>query len=95
MQERADNDEIRTTIGGAAFWNSNGRIIPADAAEILSYTDFPFSLEETNRAREAQTAKFLENYHHETTAEEKAEMRAAFGEGTTVVDILSGERIRL
>ena len=27
--------------------------------------------------------------------EEKAEMRAAFGTGSTVVDIITGERIRL
>lgn len=95
MQKRADNDEIRTNVNGGAFWNSNGNYLPADCAEILSYTDFPFSLEETKRAREAQTAAFLENYHHETTAEERMEMQAAFGKGTMVVDIISGERIRL
>ena len=98
MQARVDNDEIRTNIGGGAFWNSNGNYLPADCAEILSYTDFPFSLEETARAREAQTAAFLENYRKNYTGpseEEKAEMRAAFGTGTTVVDIISGERVSL
>lgn len=53
MQERADNDEIRTNASGAAFWNSNGRYLPQDCAEMLSFTTFPFSLEETNRARKA------------------------------------------
>ena len=98
MQERADNDEIRTNMNGAAFWNSNGNYLPADAAEVLSYTDFPFSLEETAKARDAQTAAFLENYQKNYTGpseEEKAEMRAAFGSGSTVVDIISGERISL
>ena len=98
MQERADNYEIRTNMNGAAFWNSNGNYLPTDAAEVLSYTDFPFSLEETAKARDAQTAAFLENYQKNYTGpgeEEKAEMRAAFGEGTTVVDVISGERIRL
>ena len=98
MQARVDNDEIRTNIGGGAFWNSNGNYLPADCAEILSYTDFPFSLEETARAREAQTAAFLENYRKNYTGpseEEKAEMRAAFGTGATVVDIISGERVSL
>ena len=95
MQARVDNDEIRTNIGGGAFWSSNGNYLPADCAEILSHTDFPFSLEETNRARKAQNEAFLKNYRHETTAEERAEMRAAFGKGTTVVDVISGERISL
>ena len=95
MQARVDNDEISTNIGGGAFWNSNGNYLPADCAEILSHTDFPYSLEETNRAREAQIAMQLAAYRHETTSEERAEMQAAFGRGTTVVDIISGERIRL
>ena len=98
MQERADNDEIRTNIGGGAFWNSNGNYLPADCAEILSHTDFPFSLEETTRAREAQTAAFLESYRKNykgPSEEEKAEMRAAFGAGTTVVNVITGKRTRL
>ena len=98
MQIRADNDEIRTDIGGGAFWNSNGNYLPADCAEILSYTDFPFSLEETARAREAQTAAFLESYRKNykgPSEEEKAEMRAAFGTGATVVNVITGERTRL
>ena len=98
MQERADNDEIRTTISGAAFWNRSGNFLPADCAEILSHTDFPFSLEATAKAREEQTAKQLEAYRKSykgPSEEEKAEMRAAFGTGTTVMDIITGEKIRL
>ena len=98
MQERADNDEIRTNTNGAAFWNSNGNYLPADCAEILSHTDFRFSLEETNRARKAQNEAFLENYRRNykgPSEEERAEMRAAFGTGATVVNVISGEWIRL
>ena len=98
MQQRVDNDEIRTNANGGAFWNSNGNYLPADCAEILSYTDFPFSLEETNRARKAQNEAFLESYrknYQGPTAEEQAEMRAAFGEGVTVVNVITGKRTRL
>lgn len=98
MQKRADNDEIRTTISGAAFWNRSGNFLPADCAEILSHTDFPFSLEATAKAREEQTARQLEAYRKSykgPSEEEKAEMRAAFGTGTTVVDIITGDKIRL
>lgn len=98
MQERADNDEIRTTISGAAFWNRSGNFLPADCAEILSHTDFPFSLEATAKAREEQTTRQLEAYRKNykgPSEEEKAEMRAAFGTSTTVVDIITGDKIRL
>lgn len=98
MQQRIENDEIRTNANGGAFWNSNGNYLPADCAEILSHTDFPFSLEETNRARKAQNEAFLENYRRNykgPSEEERAEMRAAFGTGATVVNVISGERIRL
>ena len=97
MQRMADNGEIRTNMNGAAFWNSNGNYLPADAAEKLSHTDFEFSLEETEKAREAQVTQQLKAYrqNHRTSAEEREEMRAAFGPGTTVVNIISGERTRL
>ena len=98
MQRMAENDEIRTNLNGAAFWNSNGNYLPADAAEKLSHTDFPFSLEETAKAREARTAAQLERYRRNAkapSAEEIEEMRAAFGTGTTVCNIITGERTRL
>ncbi len=97
MKARIENDEIRTNIGGGAFWSSNGNYLNEECAEILSHTDFPFSPEETKRAREAQTEAFLENYRqsHKTSATERTEMEAAFGKGTTVVNVITGERIRL
>ena len=98
MQEKANNDEIGTDENGAAFWRSNGNYIPADCAEKLSHTDFLFSLEETAKAREAQTAAFFEDYRKNYTGpseETLAEMRAELGKGTTVVDLISGKKIRL
>ena len=98
MQRRVDNDEIRTNASGGAFWNSNGNYLPADCAEILSHTDFTFSMEETARARKAQTAAFLDSYRKNykgPTAEERMEMEAAFGKGTTVVNMITGKKTRL
>lgn len=98
MQAKADNDEIRTNAHGGAFWTSNGNYLPADAAEILGHTNFTFSLEETARARAEQTKAQLERYSRaatEPTAEERSEMRAAFGTGTTVRDCITGRRVRL
>lgn len=60
MQKRADNDEIRTNIGGGAFWQSNGIYLTEAEAEALSKTDFPFSLEATRRAKKAQDEMLAE-----------------------------------
>ena len=98
MQERVDNHEIGTNMNDAAFWNSNGRYLMDDVAEKLSFTDFPFSVEETKKAGEAQDELFFENYrknYQGPSEEELAEMQAAFGPGTTVVDIITGQEISL
>ena len=52
----------------------------------------------TQAAREAEVKADLESYRaarRAPSAEEMAEMRAAFGEGATVVDALTGEKIQL
>ena len=59
-----------------------------------------FSKSEKKAKKEAeseQTARAIAAYResHRTTEEEKAEMRAAFGTRTTVVDILARELITL
>ena len=94
----AQRDNIEVEEDGAAKWKSNGSYLPADVVEKLIFAgaDF-FSAEATAAKREAQTAEFLGNYrrNHKTTTEERMEMAAAFGKGTTVVNILTGEKIKL
>lgn len=94
----AQRDNIEIEEDGAAKWKSNGSYLPADVVEKLTFAgaDF-FSAEATAAKREAQTAEFLGNYrrNHKTTTEERMEMEAAFGKGTTVVNILTGEKIKL
>ena len=92
----AQRDNIEVEEDGAAKWKSNGSYLPAEVVEKLTFAgaDF-FSPEATAKKREAQTAEFLANYRHEVTEEERLDMRAAFGTGDTVVDIISGKRIRL
>ena len=94
----AQRDNIEVEEDGAAKWKSNGSYLPADVVEKLIFAGADFFSEEATAAkREAQTAEFLGNYrrNHKTTAEERTEMEAAFGKGTTVVNIITGERIKL
>jgi hypothetical protein len=100
MEERQMNGEIFFGADGVVRWTSNNRVMPKDCREILSHTAYRdlFSEEASRAAEDAETAAFLESYRKNYTGpseEEKAEMRAVFGTGTTVWDIITGERIRL
>ena len=100
MEERQIKGEIFFGADGVVRWTSNNRVMPRDCREILSHTAYrDLFIEEASRAaEEAETAAFLESYRKNykgPSEEEKAEMRAAFGTGTTVCDIITGERIRL
>ena len=94
VQERVVNGEVLIDDNCAAYWKSNGQYLPSDCVEKLTYTGFFFDAEATNKAREKQTAEFLNQYRarkHTPSAEELCEMRAAFGAGAKVVDVISGE----
>lgn len=95
----SQRDNIEVEEDGAAKWISSGNYLPADVVEKLTFAgaDF-FSAEATAAKREAQTAAFLDSYRRNykgPSEEEKAEMRAAFGEGTTVVNVITGKKTRL
>ena len=78
--------------------NAIGRILMSDLAEKVSYITDRIDLEATKAARSeavSQELTALRNNARPATEEEKNEMRAAFGKGQTVVNILTGERINL
>ena len=78
--------------------NAIGRILMSDLAEKVSYITDRIDLEATKEARSeavSQELTALKNNARPATEEEKDEMRAAFGKGQTVVNILTGERINL
>ena len=94
---KADADAT-VEADGAIKWNSNGRYLMDDFCEKLEYAGYPFSREATARKRDAQNEESLAEYRKNDrglSGEELAEARAAFGEGTTVVNILTGRRTRL
>ena len=83
---------------GAISWKSNGSYLMDDFCEKLEFAGFSFSREATRAARDAQVAEELAEYRRNykgPTEVELEEMRSTFGEGTTVVDVLAGVKIRL
>ncbi len=80
---------------GAIKWNSNGRYLMDDFCEKLEYAGFDFSREATAKKRDMQNEESLAEYRRNykgLSAEELAEARVAFGEGTTVVNVLTGDK---
>ena len=95
--EQADNDAM-VDEDGAIFWKCNGRYLMDDFCEKLEYAGYVFSREATAVKRDEQNSEFIKQYkamQTEPSEDELAEMRATFGEGTVVVNLLTGREIRL
>jgi len=101
-------DEIRANfldaevVDGVCSWLSNGRVPFNDMLEDFLALGLitEDTLNKSVAVREVQTAGFIQeyvNYRKENgySAEEMFEMRAAFGAGTEVVNVFTGEKISL
>ncbi len=96
---KADLEAGKITIdeNGVAR-NCIGRALMDDMLEKLALVTDKADRSATEAARAAENAEFLEEYRRNQkphSAEEIAEMRSAFGAGTKVVDIITGETITL
>lgn len=96
---RADLENGRITIdSNGVARNRIGRVLMADQMEKLLMVTDKADAAATAAAREAEVDRSLAAYRvakRSHSAEELAEMRAAFGSGATVVDAITGERIAL
>lgn len=85
---------------GIVRWNSNGRVPPADILALWAHVGKPFNLELSNETRDVELSLSLADYRERQqdvlpSAEEMFEMRAAFGEGAEVVNIITGKTTKL
>lgn len=87
--------------GGVYRWTTNNAVPPQDCYAAYGIDTLPgFDAELQRSTREAEDAAFLASYrermkNHVPGAQERAEMLAAFGPGATVVNVLTGQEIRL
>ena len=92
-----ENGKITIDENGVAR-NCIGRVLMSDMLEKLTYVTDRVNAEATMAAREDEVSRSLAEYRRNArpaSEEEPHEMRAAFGEGQTVVNILTGERYSL
>ena len=99
VEIRKDFAEGKITIdeNGVAR-NCIGRVLMSDMLEKLTYVTDEVDEEATKAARDEEVTRSLAEYRRNAkpaSEEEINEMRAAFGEGQTIVNILTGERITL
>jgi hypothetical protein len=97
---RAEFQKARVSGSGVVRWKSNDRVPPQDCLDEFAEAGCEFNMVASVRAREADDREFFAEYRRQQasrqpSAEELFEMRAAFGEGAEVVDVITGRRIKL
>lgn len=96
---KTDLQAGRITIDGSGVArNCIGRVLMSDMLEKLAMVTDKVSVEATTAARDKEVSKSLAEYRKNVrpvSEEERMEMQAAFGKGTTVVNILTGEKTEL
>ena len=90
------NEDIIFEKDGAIRWKT-GNYVPKDVCEKLKYGGLKFNESATAKKRERQVHQQIEEYkrtqaNRKLSDEELYEMRSAFGEGTEVVDVITGKK---
>ncbi len=97
LRRELENGQITIDEDGIAR-NCIGRVLMSDLLEKLTYITDKVNAEATQAARDAEVAGELAEYRRTrrpASEEELNEMRNAFGKGTRVVNVLTGETFEL
>lgn len=97
VRKELEDGEITIDENGVAY-NCIGRVVVEDVLEMLTYVTDKVNVEATKKAADAEFDAFLTEYRKNArpaTGEQLAEMRAAFGPGEVVVDVLTGQEYYL
>ena len=87
-----------TREGRVIRWTSNGQVPPADIIALAVAAGIDVDPAACDAARSADLRAFVSAYRAnppKVTAEQRAEMRAAFGPGTTVVNVITGRKFKV
>jgi hypothetical protein len=92
--------DLAIDAAGVGRWTTNNQVIPDDSAALLFALGLARGLDPkaTAAACDAETREILAAYRAKLpkpNAEQLAEMRAAFGPGTTVTNIITGTETQL
>lgn len=98
-KEELESGAITIDEDGVAR-NKIRRALSSDIAEMVSMITSRIDRKKTSEAYDKECSEAIEGYRnrrqeHGYSEEEIFEMRAAFGAGTTIIDIITGEEIVL
>lgn len=101
VRQEVESGNITIDENGVAR-NSIGRVLMSDMLEKVAYLGYPVDVEATAEARISEVARSVREYNERQARRSDAEreehmreLRAAFGPGQVIVDVLSGERYEL
>lgn len=88
-----------TTSDGVIRWNSNNNIPPVECVALAAHIGLPVDVAKCTSVRDTETDQFIAEYrlrmrNYKPSREEQFEMRAAFGPGKTVVNVITGQKFR-
>lgn len=89
-----------TVTDGVVRWNSNKSVPPQDILDFWKFLGKPFDYAKSSKVREDETSQFLQDYRkaqkgRRRSREEMFELRANFGRGAKVVDVITGKVTKL
>ena len=89
-----------TVTDGVVRWDSNNRVPPSDILELWRHVGKVFDFDKSYATQQADQDADIADYrrrmaNHVHSAEELSEMRAVFGPGATVVNVLTGQKTQL
>ena len=92
--------QVKDYVGYWVFKNGDTRPVPIEVAYFACFIGIGINIEAQKAILKKTIDEELRRYrrerrNHKYSGEELYEMRAAFGSGTTVVDVITGQRIRL
>lgn len=96
LRQSFDTDTIK--VDGVIRWKSSGRVPPTDVLDFWRHIGKRFNYNKSIAAQKRETREVLRQYRgnqRPPSPEQLAEMRAAFGRGTKVVDVITGRKIKL
>lgn len=99
IQQEFNRGEITVDANGV-LRNRINRVAVSEVCEKCKYLGIAFDEIATETARQLEAKASIAAYkeaqkRHQTTDEELSEMRNAFGEGSVVVDVITGRTFRL
>lgn len=94
------NPKMFALVDGVGYWlfdNAPKRVVPMAIAYLAWFDGLNINIEQHQEALDKEGEDFLNEYRKRPRTisdEERFELEAAFGKGETIIDVITGEKIK-